>query len=90
MGSVQNAIDTDYSGAQIYFPSSCNRGDYSVFLGYYEIKIPPTVVAPTGSGFIGYIYYTVEGKQIVVYYCDGLLDVVQLINNDDTRITILE
>lgn len=141
--SVQNAIDTDYSGATIYFPSSCNRGNYSVFLGYYEIKIPPTVIATaitlpstsqlscieyekqyplyhnisiddfnefkcgetseddvktklgeahstTGSGFIGDIYYTIEGKKIVIYYCDGLLDVVQLINSDDTRITILE
>lgn len=141
--STQYATDSDYSGAKIYYPYSCNRGEYSVFLGYYEIKIPTSVTnealslsstaqlssvnyekqysvnndisindfekfkcgesseddvkmcvgeahSTTGSGFIGDIYYTVEGKTIVVYYCNGLLDVIQLINNDDTRTTILE
>lgn len=141
--SVQNAIDTDYSGEKIYYPYSCNRGNYSVFLGYYEIKISATVSTSSislppvtqlanieykkqfpvyynisindfndfkcgesseddvktqigeahstiGSGFIGDVYYTVEEKKIVVYYCNGLLDVIQLINDDNTRTTILE
>ena len=46
---LEDAMITDFSGSLITDPENCDRGNYSVFCGYYKIKIDciPEYISPS-------------------------------------------
>lgn len=124
------AISSDENGYLIYYPDAAARGDYTEFLGYYEVKAPdgqatygiipdddfdPLLTYPIytdltvedinglergmtednvmailgrphdyiGNGMIGCVYQ-VGSEEIVIYYANGKIDQIRMINSDGT------